>query len=445
MRRVYLLGILCVLYFTASEPYVCAQESADTGSKIVIRAGVTPEEGIVVGQRVLLHVDVLAPDGWAQIKHVRDFSIVGAQVVRYESQGTRLNETISGQAHTGQRYQLSLFPGRGGMITVPSIPVVVEVSSWGSKGGKETARMQTPEVTFQAEVPPGAEGVSGLISTTGLTASQKWDPGQQELEVGQAVKRIIELNGKNISGMAFSPLAFDPMESVSIYPGEPVVNDTFNRGALNGKRIETVTYVFEKDGTVELPEITIPWWDIENKKLQQTVLAALKLEISPSPVAAKGEKANTTSERQTVPALRWITGVVVFLIILLVPATLGRGRIRSWWNQRRQLRREAEAFYFRQFSKASRTNDPAVAYNSIMHWLDRIHTGPGAARLDEFLLGYGDSKSAEEAERIAKAICGEIPRWSGASFYKTMGAARSRWQRAQRKGAAEVNLPALNP
>ena len=45
---------------------------------------------------------------------------------------------------------------------------------------------------------------------------------------------------------------------------------------------------FGKTGTIILPEIDIPWWNIDQKKLERAILPALKLEITPSPMAASG-------------------------------------------------------------------------------------------------------------------------------------------------------------
>ena len=80
-----------------------------------------------------------------------------------------------------------------------------------------------------------------------------------------------------------------------------------------------------------------------------------------------------------------------------------------------------------------------------MRWLDHIHIGPGAARLDEFLQHYGDKKSLEEADRLAKTLNKENTEWSGASFFDGMRAARRRWKRILHKGLEHMKLPALNP
>lgn len=445
LRLFSLIGILFLLLLISTGAGLCAGEAADTSTGILVRTEVRPKENIVVGQRVILQVDVLAPDGWAQIKGVRDFSVEGTQVVRYESQGTRLNETIQGRSFTGQRYELSLFPRRDGKVTVPSIPVEVEVSRWGSKDSIQSERVQTPEVTFQVRVPPGAEGVQGLISAPGLTATQKWEPEQQKFKVGEAIKRTIELSGRDISGMAFTPLRFKSTEMVSAYPAEPRVDDSFDRGTLSGKRIETVTYVFAGEGTVELPKIVIPWWDIDKKKLRQAILPALKLEIIPSPMAAKGKTGSGTAQGQTRSLPRWLVIALIALAALLVLAAFYHRRILSWWTRWQQARREQEDFYFKQFAKMAHSNDPKVAFNNLMHWLDRIHPGPGAARLDEFLQRYGDKKSLVEADRLEQALSKGSTGWSGKPLVEAMNTARQNWRKTQQTGEAVMSLPPLNP
>ena len=114
---------------------------------IILRTSVTPEEAWL-GQKVVLHVDVLARDGWAQLKKVGDAEVGGAYLLRLESQGTRLSETIEGDTYTGQRYERMLFAQRAGEITVPPLPVDVEVKTWGAGADSRIHRMSTPQIEF---------------------------------------------------------------------------------------------------------------------------------------------------------------------------------------------------------------------------------------------------------------------------------------------------------
>ena len=108
--------------------------AADEG--VILRASIEPQTGIWVGQQVRLLIDVLARDGWAQIRKFHPFEVSGASVLQVESQGTRLTDTVSGTTWTGQHYAWLVFPQRAGAIAIP--PIVVDV---------ETKDLATQEVT----------------------------------------------------------------------------------------------------------------------------------------------------------------------------------------------------------------------------------------------------------------------------------------------------------
>jgi len=387
--------------------------------EIVLRTAATPGEAWV-GQKVVLHVDVLAKDGWAQLKKVTDVEVEGAYLLRLESQGTRLSEMIDGDSYTGQRYEFMLFAQRDGKITVPPALVDVEIRTWGADGGTRIERMSLPLVEFVARTPPGAEGIRGLISTSNLTASQDWDPETESPVVGDAIKRRITLRAEDISGMAFAPMLHNETEDLGIYLGEPTVEDRFARGDLTGTRVETVTYVIERAGDFELPGVELSWWNIESQELQHIVLPGLTLQVAGGPAVAS--QANERSSRSALIAL------LVVVVVLLV---LG-GRVVVAW---RQARNETEAAFFRRIRHSARSGDQDALLSDTMRWLDRINDDSQAARLDLFLQKYGNSPALESVPDRSEPDTME--------FLSSLAVARKRWQQAQR-GDAGYSLPELN-
>jgi hypothetical protein len=197
---------------------VAASQAADD---IVFRTSVTPEDSWV-GEQVLLHVDVLAKDGWAQLKKVTEVEVQGAYMLRLESQGTRLSETIDGDGYAGQRYEFMLFTQRDGDFLVPPMPVEVEVRQYGTSGGPNIQRKTLPSVKFAARTPPAAEGIRGLISTTDFAATQTWSSDNENTRVGDSLVRDVTLRASNVSAMAFAPLSHPDIESVAIYPEQAI-------------------------------------------------------------------------------------------------------------------------------------------------------------------------------------------------------------------------------
>ena len=264
---------------------------------VVVRASVTPKDNIWVGQRVTLQVDVLGRSGWAQIKQVRDFELSGALVLRVETQGTRIQDTLDGESYSGQRYELLVFPKRAGTIQIPAVPVQVEIKSWGADAKSSFERVNTPALQFQANLPPGAQQESELISTTEFRARQQWEPETEQVKAGDSLKRVFIFEAADVPGSAFAPLAYDPVDGVTVYPTQPLVSDRTDRGTLTGSRKESVTYVFQAPGKVKLPDVAVTWWDITNKELKRETLQGRTLAVTPNPAAQTSAASQVQNKR----------------------------------------------------------------------------------------------------------------------------------------------------
>jgi hypothetical protein len=407
---------------------------------IILRTAVTPEE-VWVGQKALLHVDVLAKNGWAQLKKVGDAEVDGAYLLRLETQGTRLSETIEGDSYTGQRYEFMLFAQRDGKLTVPPVPVDVEVKTWGAGGGTRILRMWLPLVEFVTRTPPGAEGLSGLISTTDLTANQNWDPETEGPMVGDALKRTISLRANDVSGMAFAPMLHGKIENLGIYPGEPAVEDKFARGDLTGTRVETVTYVFEHAGDFQIPDVTLPWWDVDANELKHVVLPGLSLQVTGSP----GTESEALQQADHQQNTRLLWSALLAILVAAVAVVRFGDRLAGRWTAWRRARSEKEAMYFRRVRRSARSGDQNALLRDIMRWLDRINDKSHPARLDRFIQQYGDVRSQEAAIHLTDSRVSDRNQSDIAALINALAAARKRWKKEQRgKGRVTGFLPDLN-
>jgi hypothetical protein len=421
--------------------WLMTSDYALAAEAIIMRTSVTPEEAWV-GQKVLLHLDVLAKDGWAQLKKVSDAEVEGAHLLRLESQGTRLSETIDGDSYTGQRYEFMLFAQRAGKIIVPPLQVDVEVRTWGAGADSQIHRMTTRHIEFTTRTPPGAEGIRGLISTTGFTAKQEWEPKKNNNpQVGDAIKRTITLRAEDLSGMAFTPMLHGKIEHLGIYPGEPTVEDKFARGDLTGTRVETVTYVFERPGEFEIPGIVLPWWDVRNADLKRIELPALSLHVSGNHAAESMPVEPSAPRKNT--RLLW-SALLAVLIAAVVALRFG-GRMAKYWAAWWRTRGETEATYFRRALRSVRSGDQKTALRDTMRWLDRINTNSRPARLDQFLRQYGDARVQEAAFDLVNTLTPDRHKPDVTALASGLTAARRRWRQAQRDRERVTGLlPGLN-
>lgn len=439
--RLHYSGWLLLLYVVLSLPAMTL--SAAETTSVVVRSAVQPASGIRVGQRVVYQLDTLAKDGWANVQRMPDLQISGAVVVRMETQGVRLNETIDGQAFSGQRYELLLFPQRGGEITIPATPVEIEISQWGGGVQKQVVQKASPALTFNALTPPGAEKIHGLISTERLSADQQWHPDTKALSVGDTALRRITLSADNVSAMAFAPIVFEAAEAFDVYPKPPTVEDRYDRGDLTARRIEAVTYVFKRAGQAKLPAVTIIWWDLGRKVLQETILPSRAFDIAPPAAAPEARPAATVNVTYTPKG--WIYGVTTILL-LTVLTVLFRHRLHRRWRTWRDRRRQSEKSFFNRFVRIARGGKPTDTRSALMRWLDRIHEGEQAARLDRFLQSFSDDKGKKAADALTRAADSDpSAQWQGRDLVDSMISARRRWLARRRPSEKGTHLPLLNP
>ena len=418
-----------------------ACSSALAAGDIVLRSSVQPEKAWV-GQRVILQIDVLGRDGWTQITRFDDIEIPGAYLMRTDSQGTRLQETIDGTSYSGQRYEFSIYPQAAGAIEIPAISVEITTRAMGVDADTSVRQAQAPAVTILSNIPAGAENIRGLVSTTQLTAEQTWQSPDENPEVGDALQRTVSLQAVDVSGMAFTPLEHEDIPGVGIYPAQPTVEDTSNRGSLNGSRTEVVTYVFEQSGEVQIPDIEFSWWNLADSKLEHVVLPGHLIRVAAGAGSASG--AATLPEKQL--KKRYLVPLVIMLLLLAYVLYFFRKALAKRWVTWRVARKESEKGYFQLVVKSIRSKKSAAALRNIMRWLDRINDASDPAQLDVFISRYGDTRAKKVVDQLLHSVAVNEQLADPAQLLDVLSTTRRNWRQARKQRLLSFKvLPGLNP
>lgn len=229
-----------------------------------VRTTVKPESGVVLGQHVRVMVDVMFPGEMPRPPRVNLPEVPSAQILRYETQATTLNERIDGTEHVGQRFEFALYPRRGGALEIPA-PRVTLLDRAGEESGHIAGTPELIEVT----VPTGVDSSRPIVATKELMFEQRWQPEPSgAFKAGDALVRTIMRQAADIPAMAMLDLDFAAPAGVRIYVDPPQTDDRVERGDLTGRRIDRVTYVFEKGGSFPITAVIQPWWDLEAGRLR---------------------------------------------------------------------------------------------------------------------------------------------------------------------------------
>ena len=194
-----------------------------------------------------------------------------------------------------------IFPQRSGSLEIPDILFRGEVTDGSSNfvfRNLNTRRVTAfiDGITVDVKQRPAAAANSPVwLPVSGLTLEDSWAPDTEELQIGDSVVRTITMVAEGLDGAVLPPFGTTDLDGANTYSDPAEIDRTFVSGAIVGTRVETMTIVPTVDGNLEVPEIAIPWWNINTDQLQVTTIPAKTLTIGAIAGAAPAEQAVSSS------------------------------------------------------------------------------------------------------------------------------------------------------
>jgi len=399
MKALLVLALLAV-------PSLALGQAPASADAPVIRTTVRPAEGIVVGQGVTIDVAVLFRSEMIHPPLVSLPEVAGAQIFRFASQGYTIRDQIDGQDYIGQSFEFTLYPRRGGTITVPGANVKLLDRSGDPVGSAKGTASQ-----FEVAVPPGVDASGPVLVSNKVEALQDWspDPTTAKFRVGDALVRTIRRRADAVPALGMAEFAFAAPEGVRVYVDKPIIEDRIDRGSVEGHRTDKVTYVFEKAGSFQLPALSQPWWNLSTKQAGTEVLSGVSATVS----------AMSTSDTH-----RLNTGsLALALLTMAILVVAGGLTFMVLWKQHRKHYRASAAFARKRFLVVARRADPIETYKALREWrgcltpaeVAALESDPAFMRLHQQLLATIFSGTGGWTQRDGRALSQAVAAWQNGS------------------------------
>jgi len=204
----------------------------------------------------------------------------GAFTVYFRSLSSSKN--INGKRYSGVVAIYNVFPYDNKDLEFPSLELSVETPNDGdSKGVNRTIKTRARKIAVK-NVPNNYDRDQWLVSS-GVTVNESWQGDLKNVKVGDVIQRRISRIAYRTVSELIPPIKWDSIEAVSLYPTRADINSKKTKTSISASRSEGVRYLFEKEGTVILPEITINWWNPRQNKLFKRTLKSRTVEVLPNP------------------------------------------------------------------------------------------------------------------------------------------------------------------
>ena len=388
-----------------------------------------------IGQPVQLKVSVFTTTWFTSGIDVGNIQVDGALTVYFRSLSN--SREFNGKKYAGVDFYYNVFPTNAGEITIPVLEIQVESPKEGGyKGIKHTIKTKPKTITVKG-VPLGYDPNNWLVARS-LNVSEKWSTPLTNVKVGDVIQRTITRSAGGTLAEFFPKTTWDSIVGVSNYPMRPKVNTHKSKTAVSATRIETVNYLFEKEGEITIPSIEYLYYNSSNKKFYRKQTDSITITVKPNADLAmlasikkslQKEKEEVLEEELDRPFL--ILGMTPkeffkYLVLVLIGGFILLNIFKKLWKilvQQQKRRLQSEAYSFKKVTAAIQKKDFNEFLKQVNSWLLKLNKK--SILFNDFVEKYGSNDLKEVLDKMNEAYFKNQSSCDESSFRKLNKALKS--------------------
>ena len=419
---------------------------------------------VMVGEPLVVTFTVYTSTWFTQPPEFGEIQVPKSLMVKLEQRTGSMMKTIGKKMYPAIEQKFVIYPIQIGENMLPSISIVTECPPEGDYKGKKRT-IKSPERMFNVLPPPDGIEAEKWLTAYNVQLSETWSKPLENLKTGDVLERRITIRAGGALAALIPPLNQRKVDFGTIYPKKPIMGNVQNKASFSGRRTEIYTYLIEKAGDFEIPEITYSWFDLRSKKINSKSIEAIKISVAENPnleflmsqqdslraLLAAQEVVEEVEEPFEFMGLNWWQLLIVILTGIGFIWLIIKGVVRLMNRREEKLARLAvsEEKYFEDFHQMIKKGDRKGIMRSLMFWFDRFRKGKYDPVFENFIDEQNDAKLKKETETLDKSIFGNLENkenWSADSFYQDVSKARKNSLKKQQEIEDLKNeLPSLNP
>lgn len=436
------LFLFSVCVVTSSNS-VAASSSFDTlqsQQKLQISVSVSALEKVIPNQQVALNVDVLSLHPFNADFTLSYVGIDNAVVIQADVKTALSTRQIDGEKWFVQHQKVMFYPLKSGAYIIPSLTATVSVNS--EQEGIVSSQLITKPYSFDISEPTALNNVEGYIASPNVSLRVKQKgKAVEEFNIGSAITYEYQLKADKVHALILPKLEVDELNGVQIYRKPVVERDSYDRFEKFNTASSTleVTFIFQKEGSFNIPEQRILWWDTEHNELKEEVIPAKKIIVGQASLIDSlrhlFSKVIAHLESNETNTLSWLAMVIFCLLLMVflwkIIAHKGNSTAIERLNkgQKKQLITDYYAYIAsKKYQQANRclydllkvTSRSVATLSATMNEQDRSHLGrlQALAYNKESALLESSDFSQQDATLLLMAVVKLSPRWSMHSLSK---------------------------
>ncbi len=347
----------------------------------------------------------------------RDPVFSGAEVLVERAGDERSYEAIlNGRPYSVIERVLAIYPQASGEVSISPALFEARVLRNGRITGRKVFESEAHVIeVLPIPAPPAEFPDAAWLPARDVQLSEEWSREPREIAAGEPVTRKITVTALGQIETQIPAIEVPLIEGMNVYEDKPDLSRINEAEGIRGIRRDQYAMIGVRGGAVDIPEVRVPWWNIEAGEWRVARLPSRTIQVDAPVVAAVAPvvvepEAAPVEIPQDLPMSDGFWKRASQLIAAIWLLTV----LAWWWSSRERTpeRREPEpppvykqqAKFVKAARKAAGSGDKAAVRAALIEWA-RLQWPQDAPR------NIGDL-----AARVAPPLRDELQRLSANSY-----------------------------
>ena len=272
----------------------------------------------------------------------------------------------------------AIFPQSPGLLRIG--PAVYDAIIYPRNGLQRQFRLSSDVVALEvkpAVAPPATHPGAVWLPATDLRIEESWSDGSAVFEQGVPKTRTLTVTARGVLETQLPEIELAATPGLRQYADQPDLSRELAANGIEAKRTERFAVVAQQSGSIALPPLELPWWNVDMERWEIARLPGTTIEVRPGAVPANAPAAASAADgTAAAPTPAGAAGYWPWL-----SAALGLGWLATivlWWlraragrpraSAARASRRESKGSLARQIGIACRVNDARRVRELLLDW-----------------------------------------------------------------------------
>ncbi len=289
-------------------------------SDVFVTGGIDPHTAYV-NQPVLYTIKIYYSKPLAGLQ-LKPFEIKGADI-RETGHNARYQKTINGKLYDVIEQSFLIIPERTGELYIPAITFELKVAQGFGMGGFKTNYSATKSMRLRVKPIPESIDIDDWLPATSVELKDDWSK-EKGLRTGDLVTRTITLKADGVLSSDLPTLDFANTDQFNVYAEKPKLDDMEVNGHVVGVATYKIGYVPTKQGFMQIPELSVPWYNIKIHKAENASIKSRTFSVEegqtaiPTAISSAEPQIITKEVIKEVENGKWKKMAIIFMALWLV-------------------------------------------------------------------------------------------------------------------------------